>query len=440
MDFILELIHGIPPSVVWVGYALLGLTGLAALWQLVLGLMLAGQFRPSANRLDRLNEKDLKAYSWYLRAAAIAQKQMATGVEVSAGACMEPVERAAAAPTVGLRALIGLFVLLGLLGTVWGLSSSVRNLQPALEQSSNASDPQLVIQSLSDTLKGLGGAFNITLLGLFPTILFSGLYGLYAWRAEARLSRVHGWLSAEAIPALRQKQPSPEAQWSLLLEQSRQEFRTLRDETSSYLGQWKTEMGNISALMASSANFLNGLGASIEKLGETADRLNTASDSVRQLVEQTGDIHQIGAHLSGLAGAVQETAAQLTASTAAFQSTLTQLNQSIGGMAEENRQAHGRFLERNNDLIASLTTQFTGWKTQQEQIAADLNKVLTTLHQASSDYIGALTQTKAVLLDTAGLQQMIEASRSSLERWQQQLESLNRLYQQAQRLAAQDGR
>src|ERR1051326_2015694 len=133
-------------------------------------------------------------------------------------------------------------------------------------------------------------------------------------------------------------------------------------------------MGNISNLMASSANFLNGLSASIEKLGETADRLTTASGSVQQLVEQTGNINEIGAHLSGLAGTVQTTAAQLAASTESFQTTLAQLDNSIGNMAHENRQAHGRFLERNNELVTALTKQFTEWKAQQEQIATDLNK------------------------------------------------------------------
>ncbi len=438
MDFVLALIRGIPPSVVWVGYALLGLTALVFLWQLGLLLSLIGQQQPSEARLDALTDADIRARSWYLRAAAIARKQMTAGGEVSAGACMEPVERAAAAPTVGLRALIGLFVLLGLLGTVWGLSAAVQNLQPTLEQSKNATDPQIVIQSLSDTLKGLGGAFNITLLGLFPTIFFTGLYGLYAWGAEARLSRVHRWLSTEAIPTLRRKQPGPETQWNLLLEQSRQEFRNIQAGTLSYLDQWKAEMSNISSLMKASADFLNGLSASVVQLGETADRLNTAAGSVQQLMEQTGDINEIGAHLSGLAGTVQTTAAQLTASTEAFQATLTNLDSSIGNMAHENRQAHGRFIERNNDLIASLTQQFTEWKKQQEQIATDLNKVLTGLERASGDYIGALTQTKTILLDTAGLKEMIEASCAGLERWQQQLESLNNLYQRAQRLAAQD--
>ena len=81
------------------------------------------------------------------------------------------------------RYLTGSFVLLGLIGTVMGLSHSVVQMQPILGKLNAASDLTSLANALTETLNGMRTAFSATIAGILATVLmafFSYLYGRYA--------------------------------------------------------------------------------------------------------------------------------------------------------------------------------------------------------------------------------------------------------------------
>jgi len=99
-----------------------------------------------------------------------------------------------------LRYLAGIFIILGLAGTVIGLSQSVINMQPVLTKLKEVSDLIEVSKAITETLTGMRTAFSATISGLVATILLSFLNFVYGNYATRFLNRLEDFTTVSLIP------------------------------------------------------------------------------------------------------------------------------------------------------------------------------------------------------------------------------------------------
>lgn len=84
-----------------------------------------------------------------------------------------------------IRFVISILLILGLLGTVFGLSIAVQNIVPAIQDAQNLADVKTLANALTKTMGGLYTAFNTTLVGLGCTFLLS-MFVFIVQRQERR--------------------------------------------------------------------------------------------------------------------------------------------------------------------------------------------------------------------------------------------------------------
>jgi exonuclease VII small subunit len=107
----------------------------------------------------------------------------------------EEVERA------GLpRYFAGVFIILGLSGTVLGLSQSVVHMQPVLSNLKEFSDLEAVSRAITETLTGMRTAFSATIAGLVATIFLSFINFLYGKYAMGLLNRLENFTTISLVP------------------------------------------------------------------------------------------------------------------------------------------------------------------------------------------------------------------------------------------------
>jgi hypothetical protein len=165
------------------------------------------------------------------------------------------------------RYLVGLLVFLGLLGTFWGLlttigsiSSTIQSLDPGTGDAASVLDS--VKNGLAAPLSGMGTAFSSSLFGLSGSLVL-GFLDLQVGRAQNRFYvELEDWLStvtdtgrSEAPAALL---PAQGGAVALPIQNGAEEFRLLSDRINRLVLEQSTSP-RTSAAMASLAESIQGL-------------------------------------------------------------------------------------------------------------------------------------------------------------------------------------
>ncbi|WP_182085364.1 flagellar motor protein MotA [Aureimonas sp. ME7] len=159
------------------------------------------------------------------------------------------------------RYLVGLLVFLGLLGTFWGLlttigsiSATIQSLDPAAGDAATVLDS--VKNGLSAPLSGMGTAFSSSLFGLSGSLVL-GFLDLQIGRAQNRFyTELEDWLSLVAVePAAAVLPPVGEV---TSIGGGAEEFRLLSDRINRLVLEQSTSP-RTSAAMANLAESIQGL-------------------------------------------------------------------------------------------------------------------------------------------------------------------------------------
>lgn len=98
------------------------------------------------------------------------------------------------------RYLASIFILLGLIGTVLGLSQSVINLEPLLSKLKNVTDLAEVSNAIAQTLSGMKIAFSATIAGIAATVLLTFLNFLFGRYSTSFLNKFENFTTLYLIP------------------------------------------------------------------------------------------------------------------------------------------------------------------------------------------------------------------------------------------------
>jgi len=98
------------------------------------------------------------------------------------------------------RYLASIFILLGLIGTVLGLSQSVIALQPLLSELSDIADLSNISRAISTTLSGMRTAFSATIAGIGATVILTFINFLYGKYSTSFLIKMESFTTLSLAP------------------------------------------------------------------------------------------------------------------------------------------------------------------------------------------------------------------------------------------------
>jgi len=100
--------------------------------------------------------------------------------------------------------ILGILIILGLVGTLWGLTTAVIEVQPLLEDIDDLDQLPQISLALQETLKGMGTAFKTTLAGLVTSLGLGALGWFFSLSSSAFLTRFETLVATEIIPYFKQ--------------------------------------------------------------------------------------------------------------------------------------------------------------------------------------------------------------------------------------------
>ncbi len=197
------------------------------------------------------------------------------------------------------RYLITLLILLGLLGTFWGLLGTINAVAEAIRNLAfSGADPATMFEQLQTSLraplKGMGTAFSASLFGLAGSLLL-GYLDLQAGQARNRFFvEVEDWLSGQARltgggPIADGDQPIP-VYIQALLEQTAEGLENLQRSITRTEGDRAQANANFKAVADHLVALSDQLRAEQQVMGRVAD----TQSEMRQVISRLTDLAQQG--------------------------------------------------------------------------------------------------------------------------------------------------
>ena len=126
--------------------------------------------------------------------------------------------------------ILGILIILGLVGTLWGLTTAVIKVQPLLQDIDDLDQLPQISNALQETLKGMATAFKTTLAGLVTSLGLGALGWLFNLSNSAFLTKFETVVSTEIVPHFTQAPESVIESSMDRLQASVDEFRLATED------------------------------------------------------------------------------------------------------------------------------------------------------------------------------------------------------------------
>jgi len=293
-----------------------------------------------------------------------------------------------------LRSLLALFIVIGLLGTLFGLADSLARLADPL-QAEGWNEEQLKI-SLGSLLLNLRGAFAPSLLGVLLTVIGVIIYSAYLWVVCGPLQRKLERLTLTVwVPKL--YPTTTQRMYTTLLESERQMRKSFEaaQQVANFAGEIEGEIKTLKPNLTSANQAIGTLTDSSSAIQQFADKL-------------TGKVGE----LSGFQTSLQQLYQQMLDNSKTFQE---QVQASIT-KAETFQQQNTAFLEKQTE---TLQEQVQGSITQAQSVQQENKAILEKQAAQVEAMLGSLKLYETGYIEQRGkvdatLQHVLEATRSVL--------------------------
>lgn len=104
--------------------------------------------------------------------------------------------------------ILGILIILGLVGTLWGLTTAVNKVQPLLQDIEDLDQLSQISKAIQETLSGMDTAFNTTLAGLLASFGLGFCGWIFNLLNSAFLTRFETVIATEIIPYFKQASES----------------------------------------------------------------------------------------------------------------------------------------------------------------------------------------------------------------------------------------
>jgi hypothetical protein len=257
-----------------------------------------------------------------------------------------------------LRSSLSLFIILGLLGTLFGLAHSLAQLSPFIPSGSQLSNNTAVqAQGLSNLLHQLRGAFAPSILGVGCTILGVLLFSFYLHGCQSVKDGLERLTLTDWVPKLYpspfQQQLSTLVQTEELIRQNRENIQTVAD----FAANIKTDVEGFGSEIRNAKTTLKNLNKSSSQINEFADKFH---ESVERLVPFQEELSRLYQKMLEDSKVFQEGVSQSLFNTTEVQrqarDTLTQQSQQLKEVIDGLRSYEEAYVKSRQELDATLKT------------------------------------------------------------------------------------
>lgn len=277
-------------------------------------------------------------------------------------------------------------VLLGLLGTVVGMTVSTAELLPTL---GGAKQPDQVVEHLKGTLLGLRTAFGATLVGILGTVLISFGNMLSQWMAQVLIVQRERFLLTVIHPLLVSAY-SPEA----ALVEATDNLRRVAKQLGAVHSELTATAEQLDAASSRLYDVSEKSGVAVQRLRETAEMLEALSRSLEPILggametiqrsDRSADraeqlYHQLVTKMNELTQNIVYLVAQ-------HSSSADGLRKAVEEMATGNARAQGVLGDLATDshsLLRGLVSADDGLMTKLGEVQAAVGELLREMRQAN---------------------------------------------------------
>ena len=297
-----------------------------------------------------------------------------------------------------LRSVLAIFIVIGLLGTLFGLTDSLVELSPALKASAEAQTPtengkasapadansgnsRQMTKALSDLMDDIKGAFAPSIAGVFFTVLGVILYGIF--------------LRFACHPVKSTLEQSTLTIWvpQLYPTTSQKLIQTLRESEAQMRSGYETAVrvdGMVENIQTNVDEFnrsLTQVNAITEPLAESGTEINAAASAISTAAAELNQ--GFTESLNGFADVLNRGFLQsLSEFSDKFTSSVTQLT----GFQDEIRKLHQEFQEAANQKLEQQTEKLNQQNQNLIQNSNALGQVLNVLKDYETAYIDSRQQ------------------------------------------------
>ena len=297
-----------------------------------------------------------------------------------------------------LRSVLAIFIVIGLLGTLFGLTDSLVELSPALKASAEAQTPtengkasapadansgnsRQMTKALSDLMDDIKGAFAPSIAGVFFTVLGVILYGIF--------------LRFACHPVKSTLEQSTLTIWvpQLYPTTSQKLIQTLRESEAQMRSGYETAVrvdGMVENIQTNVNEFnrsLTQVNAITEPLAESGTEINAAASAISTAAAELNQ--GFTESLNGFADVLNRGFLQsLSEFSDKFTSSVTQLT----GFQDEIRKLHQEFQEAANQKLDQQTEKLNQQNQNLIQASNALGQVLNALKDYETAYIDSRQQ------------------------------------------------
>jgi hypothetical protein len=302
-----------------------------------------------------------------------------------------------------LRSSLSLFIVVGLLGTLFGLAHSLAELSPAIPNVGQIVDRAEQAKGLSNLLNQLRGAFAPSIWGVGLTIVGVLLFSYYLHLCQLVKDELEFFTLSAWVPAL---YPSPLQQQLSALVDSQELIHKNREsfeKVAVFAANIKTEIQGVVVEIESSRTTLRALNESSSKINDFADKFNEGvktltlfqkdlvllyktmlddskvfQEGVKQSLSNTTEIQrQASATLTEQNTQLREVVQSLHSYEGAYGESRKQLDASLKTVLEDVRNAYQDIGERNKEISVAINESLS--VPLRTELASKLDQMQTTL-------------------------------------------------------------
>ena len=286
--------------------------------------------------------------------------------------------------------ILGILIILGLVGTLWGLTTAVIEVQPLLQDIDDLDQLPQISNALQETLKGMGTAFKTTLAGLVTSLGLGALGWLFSLLNSAFLTQFETVVATEIIPHFKQTPESlvessvnqlqvsvgefklatednvrrmqasiqqlTEKSWDAYLEQQ----YVIANELREIPGELRESLGGISeyqVLIKSTVESFKELTENfMTEISKYQSIVDTLADDFKELT--THSMSQISGYQEALRTGLESAVPQLEAESEALKATIREAQDSqaefIEHLADLLKRRLQSIMDRQQDMVTGL--------------------------------------------------------------------------------------
>ncbi len=283
-----------------------------------------------------------------------------------------------------VRYLLSSLIILGLMGTSWGLGKCITKIQPVLtmSQSEEISTLSSLSDSMSESFGGMSTAFATTLAGLFTTLILAFLYYRFNKYHTSFLTELEDFTTTSLIPTF-----FPKKEVAIL-----KFFDTFKGNADT-MSITSRMLADTSILMTRRFDQLDGFAKNFEESTTSLVGVMKDMTNIRHYIDKIGEINN---NLKELLTettllSLQKESVEIKDTIGKFELSLQELpenlnntiktaneefSRNLDGILGENRHQAEKILSEQKKLIETLQEIANGfnWKVGQEEKQTDVLK------------------------------------------------------------------